>query len=192
MSYLILFLLITGGYILGAPLFQESLQFRIVECLEGENGTLSNHVLEVTNVYESCIRVNKSSATGNEVYLHVAPATDTGVQVHITTENCSTPLPDLHLSFCDNETDYNFTNAMATFKFQNLTNDLFDNDTSAEEPMPYTAATVYEIYHPTNGSDEEGNSITHAAFIHIDKITTKPNSTSSSSSSSSEEDQPED
>jgi len=162
MSYIVLFSLIIGGCVLGAPIFPESLKFRVIECISNANET-SKHVLEILNFNETCIKVNKSSSEGNEVYLYIAPQTEDGVQLHIKTENCSTPLPDLHLSLCDdNPSDDNSTDIAITYAF----NDIDINNTSTEETFLYTGPTVYETLHNLKiDSDEEENSVTTVASV---------------------------
>lgn len=171
MFYKILLCLITNIYIIiGAPIHDESLKFRLIRCIEGENETLSNHVLEITNFNETCIKVNKSSSEGNQVYLYIAPQTENGVELHITTDNCSQPLPDLHLTVCDDkDTFINYTEVMITYQFNNITNiDLFNetNQTSTPDTFIYTGPTVYETLHRLNqDSDEEQDNITNKPSI---------------------------
>ena len=157
MSYIVLFLLIACGYILGAPIAQESLHYHVVECIPGENETLSQHVIEITNINETCIRVNKSSSTGDEVYFYVVPETETGIKIHINTEDCLTPLPDLHLSLCDDQTVLDHTEMMVTFGYNNISfiEPFIDEDNSTIETILYTGPVVFETLHNLNNEDEE-------------------------------------
>lgn len=171
MSYIVLLSFIIGGYVLGIPIQHESLQFRFVECISGDNET-SKHVLEILDFNDTCIKVNQSSSEGNEVYFYVDPQTENGVQLRITTENCSTPLPDLHLSLCDDKSlDDNSTDIMVTYAYNNVSNidPLYvDNNitTTTEETFLYTGPTVYETLHHLNlDSDEEENSVTNKPSI---------------------------
>lgn len=181
-----------GGYVLGAPIFHESLQFRLIECVPGDNETLSNHIIEITNYNETCIKVNKTSNQGNEVYLYIAPQTENGVQLRITTDNCSVPLPDLHLTVCDDiETNQNFTEVMVTFAFSNISdvdtfiyddnnnNDTKTTTTTTTEAFLYTGPTVYEtLHHLDQDSDEEQNNITNAPSLNVQNETEKQDSSS--------------
>jgi hypothetical protein len=175
MWYIVLSLLITSGYILGAPISRDSLQFRLVECIPGENDTLSKYVLELTNINETCIQVNKTLPGGHEVFLYVAPATDTGVQIHITTESCSTPVPKLHLSLCDDDDDDNSTQHMVTFKFKDLVaHNISDDDhiESTTETMLYTGPTVYETLHHLDEEFDHEQNVTEAPSFNLDRIGT--------------------
>ena len=124
MSYFAFFLLIICGCILGAPIYDEFLRFRIVDCTLDKNNELSKYTLEVTNTNETCIKIYKPSTAGNEVILYMVPETEiqigTGVQIQVTTSSCSTPLPELYLSLCDDETDYEHTEVTVTYEFNNL------------------------------------------------------------------------
>jgi len=182
MSYIVLFILIFGGYVLGAPILRESLQFHIVDCIEGDNETLSKQVLKITDFNETCIRVNQSSSQGNEIYLYMAPQTEDGVQLHITTESCSTPLPDLHLSLCDDiESNENYTQIIAFFAYSNVTDihssdDDYNNTSTTEtttETISYTGPTVYETLHHLDlneDSSEEENNITTEPSVSVQQI----------------------
>jgi hypothetical protein len=168
MSYIVLFLLITSGYILGAPILKDSLQFRLVDCIPGDNDTLSKHVLEITNINETCIQVNKTLPDGHEVFLYIAPATENGVEVRITTESCSTPLPKLHLSLCDDNDIDNSTKPLVTFAFKelnasNILND--DNINPTPETIHFTGPTIYETLHHLNDESEEEQNITTIASV---------------------------
>ncbi|UJR34888.1 hypothetical protein I4U23_027667 [Adineta vaga] len=163
MSYMILFLLIASGYVFGAPILKESLQFRVVDCIAGDNDTIAKHIIEITNVNETCIRVNASTSESNEVYLYVVPETEIGVKIQIKTENCSVPLPDLHFSLCDDPVDINQTEVFVTFAYENATISLVKEDQEVEEEeknstllsMFYTGPTVYETLHRLNDDDDD-------------------------------------
>jgi hypothetical protein len=167
MSYIVLFVLIACGYILGAPIVQESLQFRLIDCIEGDNETLSKHIIEISNINETCIRVNKSSTTGHEVYLYLAQESETGVKIHFDTENCSTPLPDLHLSLCDQQDISNQTETMVTFPYNNISlfEELIDENNSTFQTELYTGPVVYETLHNLkNDSDEDTATLQTALY----------------------------
>lgn len=159
MLYKIVFLFIISGYVFGAPILQESLQFRVVDCIPGDNETLAKHIIEITNINETCIRVNESTTTNNQIYLYVVPETEYGVKVQIKTENCSSPLPELHFSLCDEPNNLNETENMVTFRFEKITFsdlDIEDNSTTTTtlSPIFYTGPTVYETLHHLNDDDD--------------------------------------
>ncbi|CAF0903639.1 unnamed protein product [Adineta ricciae] len=165
MFYKIVFLFIISGYVFGAPIFNESLQFRIVECIPGDNETLAKHIIEITNINETCIRVNESTITNNQIYLYVVPETEYGVKVQIKTENCSSPLPELHFSLCDEPNNLNQTENMATFHYEKITvsdlsNEENNSTTTTISPMFYTGPTVYETLHQLNDDDDDDHEVT--------------------------------
>ncbi len=172
MSYMVLLFLIISGYVLGAPIFRESLQFHLVDCISGENETSSKHVLEITDFNGTCIRVNKSSPEGNDVYLYIIPQTENGVQLHLTTENCSVPLPGLHLTLCDDiQTNENFTEMMVTFGISNI-DTFYDNNASTTETLLYTDPTISKTLNNHNqDSDEEENNITNGPSMNVEQET---------------------
>ena len=134
----------------------------------GDNDTLSKHVLEITNINETCIQVNKTSPNGHEVFLYIAPATEKGVEIRITTENCSTPLPKLHLSLCDDNDIDNSTKTLVTFAFKELNaSDILDDDSinPTPETILYTGPTVYETMHHLDKESEEEQNITTVASV---------------------------
>jgi hypothetical protein len=182
MSYIVLFVLIACGYILGAPIVQESLQFRLIDCIEGDNETLSKHIIEISNINETCIRVNKSSPTGGEVYLYIVQETETGVKIHVNTENCSTPLPDLHLSLCAEQEISNQTETMVTFPYNNISlfEELIDENNSTFQTELYTGPVVYETLHNLiNDEDEDQNQITATKESSTDNQTKVENDSTS-------------
>jgi hypothetical protein len=139
MSYIVLLLLI----ILGTSNASESLEFRLIDCIENE--TSSTHILEITNFNETCIKVNRSTLNGSEIYYYVFPGTTDGAQLHLKTENCSTSIPDLHLTLCDDEDiNQNSTDIIQTFAFNNLTN--LENNTGPD---------VYENIHWFDQEEED-------------------------------------
>ncbi len=160
--------MIIVGYVLGAPIFRESLQFRLAECIPGENESLSQYVLEITNFNGTCIKVKKSPTQENPEYFYEPSKTETGAQIRIITKNCSTPLSNLHLSLCDDDdddqSDDNSTEIMITYAFNNMSNidalDVYDNNETSTIETLNTGPTVYETLHNLNqDSDEEKNNI---------------------------------
>ncbi|CAF3629624.1 unnamed protein product, partial [Rotaria sp. Silwood2] len=117
MSYIVVYLLIAVGYVIGAPILEESLQYRLIKCIPIENETLSLNILELYNINETCIKVNKSSSYGDELYLYIIPENDTSIQIQITADDCSSPLANIYLTLCNNEIDYNYTEVMITYTY---------------------------------------------------------------------------
>ena len=167
MSYIVLFLLIIVGYIIGIPILRDSFEFELVECVTDENGTsLSRHILQITNFNGTCVKVNKSTTDGNEVYFYIFPETNHDAQLTIRTENCSKPFPQLHLSACDD-------NDVDSYPYNNMTNngtwdDSNANDTSTMETFLYTGPTVYETLHQLDedsDDDDDDQSTTLPSLI---------------------------
>ncbi|CAF3637866.1 unnamed protein product [Rotaria socialis] len=188
MSYIVFFLLITSRYIFGAPILEESLQYRFIECISGDNDTLSKQIVELTNINETCVRVNKSSASNNESYKYIVPEAETTLEIQITIESCSTPLTKLYLSLCNDQTDYNNTEVMVTFPYTNISSiDKIDenenkNTSTSETTVFTTDSTAYETTTNINhDSDEDGININHKPSYNFDKVI-------ESSDSDSEED----
>jgi hypothetical protein len=188
MSYMFLLLLLTVGYVLGAPIPTDSLQFSIVECTSNDNDTLSKYVIEVTDINDTCIRINQSSPTGNQISLYVTPQIETGVKIHIITENCSVPLPDLHLSLCDDETNSNDTLEMVTYRYNTSFVDILENDdNSTINSFVYTGPTVFETEHHLDQDDDEEDKTTIGSLINIQSKTTVTDSTSDESEEKDED-----
>ncbi|CAF4164807.1 unnamed protein product, partial [Rotaria magnacalcarata] len=185
-SYIVFFLLVTSRYIFGAPILEESLQYRFIECISGVNDTLSKQIVELTNINETCVRVNKLSASDNESYIYIVPETETTLEIRITIESCSTPLTKLYLSSCNDQTDYNNTEVMATFPYRNISSidkiNSNENTSTSETTVFTTDSTVYETMTNINyDSDEDEININHKPSYNFDKII-------ESSDSDSEED----
>jgi hypothetical protein len=149
MLYIVLFLLIPIEYISGLPISRESLQFRLVECVSDEIS--STHILEITNFNETCIKINKSTSNGNEIYYYIIPETNNGAQLKLKTENCSTSITNFHFTFCDNEdSDQNSTDIIQNYPFE-----INQNENSTMETLIYTGPTVYETLHHLDEEEEE-------------------------------------
>jgi hypothetical protein len=186
MSYIVFFLLITSGYIFGAPILEESLQYRFIECISGDNDTLSKQIVELTNINETCVRVHKSSASDNESHIYIIPEAETTLEIQITIESCSTPLTKLYLSLCNDQPDYNNTEVMVTFPYRNISSidklDENENTSTSEATVSTTDSTVYETTTNMNhDSDEDGIKFNHKSSYNFEKVI-------ESSDSDSEED----
>ncbi|CAF1355343.1 unnamed protein product [Rotaria sordida] len=178
MSYILLYLVIASGYIIGAPIFEESIQYRLVECISTENETLSKNIVELSNINETCIKVNKSSSSGDQVYLYILPQIDSTIQIQITTDDCSLPLPDLYLSLCNDDIDYNYTQVMVTFPYTNLTSiyiiDNNENSSTTESILSTdrTDPTLYQTLHyidHNSDEDEDENKINDKSPSYLDE-----------------------
>ena len=154
--FLALILLAGVSNVLAAPVTSDSLQFRLIDCLEGEDEGLSQHILEISNVNETCIRVNESSADGHRVYLYIAPASETGVQIHINTKNCSTALPNIHLSLCDDlPIDLNDTDRFSVFPYHNLTHNETQFDAADNTSMEVSSDWPQTFFETPAGTADE-------------------------------------
>ncbi|CAF3987169.1 unnamed protein product [Rotaria sp. Silwood1] len=145
--------------------FEEPLQYRLIECISNENETLSKNILELFNINETCVKVNKSSSSGDEIYFYILPETETNIQIQITTDDCSLPLPELYLSLCYDQYDYNHTEIMVTYPYQNLTsihtlhNYEYTSTTESIFSTDSTDPTIYETLHYLDhNSDEDSDS----------------------------------
>ncbi len=154
-------MIIILGYISGLPIAQESLEFRLVDCVTDE--ITSTHILEITDFNHTCVKINKLTSNGSEIFYYILPETNNGTQLKIKTENCSTPIPNLHLTHCDNEDlDRNSTNIIQNFPLE-----IDENDNSTIEAFIYTGPTVYETLHrlgQDDDDDEEENYITPPTY----------------------------
>ncbi|CAF1187678.1 unnamed protein product [Adineta steineri] len=183
MSYFVLFFLIISGYVFAAPIFQkESLKFSTLECISGNNETSSKYIVQVFEVNETCIRVNSSSSTGNEVYLYIIPEYETNYTIEIKVDNCSTPLPNLHLSVCNEPNNVNQTGVMVTFEYENVTLSevaIEEHDAATTtQSMFYTGPTVYETLHRLDFEDEEDEHLlatTNATTIDLENTNNNNN-----------------
>ncbi|CAM4841242.1 unnamed protein product [Rotaria magnacalcarata] len=112
--------------------------------------------------------------------------TETTLEIRITIESCSTPLTKLYLSSCNDQTDYNNTEVMATFPYRNISSidkiNSNENTSTSETTVFTTDSTVYETMTNINyDSDEDEININHKPSYNFDKII-------ESSDSDSEED----
>ncbi|CAF1478566.1 unnamed protein product, partial [Rotaria sordida] len=158
---------IASGYIIGAPIFEESIQYRLVECISTENETLSKNIVELSNINETCIK------------LYILPQIDSTIQIQITTDDCSLPLPDLYLSLCNDDIDYNYTQVMVTFPYTNLTSiyiiDNNENSSTTESILstdrtdPTLYQTLHYIDHNSDEEDEDENKINDKSPSYLDE-----------------------
>ncbi len=110
-----------------------------------------------------------------------------GAQFRILTKDCSTSLPDLHLSLCDDDdddqSDDNSTEIMITYGFNNMSSidalDVYDNNETSTIETLNTGPTVSETLDNLNqDSDEKENNIINAPSTNLEKINQKPDQSS--------------
>lgn len=176
MSYTALFLLFAIGYVFGAPVLQESLQYHFIKCVSGENDTFSKHIIELTNINETCVQVNKSLPTGDETFLYIVPESETTMQIEITTESCSTSLPNIYLSLCNDHIDHNNnTEIMVTFLYKNISSTEIESENenfTTNESNINTDDSIYTTsYYNNNDSDENGIKINEIPSYNSDEVT---------------------
>jgi len=174
-----------------------TLEFRIVDCIQGDNETSTSHILEIQNFNGTCVKINQTEAGEPKVYLYVIPSSDDGVQIHIKSQNCSSTLTDIYLTECDEPEDSNVTVVPVTFGFVSLNGsdvDAFDTNNNetvavvATEANSYTGPTIYETLHHLDDSDEEEETVTPAPQDQSQQITQKQNEINVNSDSDDDDD----
>lgn len=171
--------------IIANPILRDSLEFRIVDCIEGNNETSTRHILEIKNFNGTCVKINETQSGETNVYFYVLPTSEDGVQIHIKTENCSSQLPDVSLTKCDDDdSTYNDSIDTVTFAFSNISYvDPLDyneniNESAVTDVNWYTGPTIAETLHHLSDSDsdsdsDESSSTTTLSQDQIEQITQK-------------------
>lgn len=129
---MVIFLLVLVGCIFTAPIVRESMNFELLDCRIGENGTSSYHILQTKDHNETCIQINQTTSNGNQIFYYTFPSNQIENEIRIETIDCSLPTPDFHLIPCE---ENNSTDEFVTFYPSNFTWYHFEqsNSTYSEE-----------------------------------------------------------
>ena len=151
MSSMVVLLLIIVGCVVGAPIDRESMEFELIDCRVGQNGTSSYHILQIKDLNETCLQINKTTSLEHQLIFYTFQETEINDQIEIATDDCSSPTPDFHIIPCekDNSTDSFVTSFSSNFSLFD-----FDSSNSTIESFLITEDVLAETI---DNSDEYGD-----------------------------------
>ena len=82
----------------GTPIDRESMEFELIDCRVGTNGTSSVYILQI----------NKTTLWGQQLIYYEFLETEINDQIEIATDDCSSATPDFYIILCEekNSTDF--------------------------------------------------------------------------------------